>query len=87
MDGITLPPFIIFKGKSLTGKWLAEINAPLDWIFSVNSQDWTSDAHMKKWLTQTFEPITRDRANGLLIFNGHGTHTRYYRRYSSLHSQ
>ena len=78
MDGIALPPFIIFKGKTLTGKWLAETNAPLDWIFSVNSRGWTSDAHMKKWLTQTFEPITRDRANGrtrLLIFDGHGSHT------------
>ena len=33
---------------------------------------------MKKWLTETFEPITRDRANGrtrLLIFDGHGSHT------------
>jgi hypothetical protein len=78
MDGFALPPFIIFKGKTLTGKWLAETNVPPDWIFSFNSQGWTSDAHMKKWLIQTFEPITRDRADGrtrLLIFDGHGSHT------------
>src|SRR5436190_12291227 len=64
MDRIALPPFIIFKGKTLMGKWVAETNTPHGWIFSVNSQGWTSHAHMKKWLIESFEPITGDHANG-----------------------
>ena len=77
MDGSALPPMVIFKGKTLTGRWLPE-NVPHEWIFSANSQGWTSDEHMKKWLSQHFEPLTREKADGrtrLLIFDGHGSHT------------
>src|ERR1700694_972233 len=75
MDGTALPPMVIFKGKTLTGRWLPE-NVPCDWLFSVNSQGWASDEHLKKWLTHNFEPHTYEKANGRthLIFDGHGSH-------------
>jgi hypothetical protein len=77
MDGTVLPPFIIFKGKTLTGRWLPK-DTPIDWLFSVNTQGWTSNEHMKKWLLQDFELHTRAKANGrarLLIFDGYRSHT------------
>jgi len=77
MDGTALPPMIIFKGKTLSRCWLAP-NTPNDWIFSCNTEGWTSNTHCQKWLTENFEPNTRDKANGqprLLIFDGHGSHT------------
>ena len=78
MNGTALPPMIIFKGKTLSGKWLPEGGLPQGWTTSVNGQGWTSNEHMKKWLAFNFEPYTREKANGrarLLIFDGHGSHT------------
>jgi hypothetical protein len=78
MDGTCLPPMIIFKGKTLTGRWLPTGGVPHNWTFSVNSKGWTSNEHMKKWLAYNFESHTREKANGrtrLLIFDGHGSHT------------
>ena len=63
MDGTSLPPLIIFKGKTCMGRWLPE-NVPNDWLFSVNSQGWTSNEHMKKWLKHDFEPHTHEKAEG-----------------------
>jgi len=77
MDGTSLLPMIIFKGKTLSTAWLSE-NTPTNWFFSVNSQGWTSNEHAKKWLKEDFEPCTLEKANGeprLLIFDGHGSHT------------
>jgi len=59
IDGTSnLPPMIIFKGKTLSGKWLPEDGMPQGWTISVNSQGWTSNEHMKKWLAWNFEPHT-----------------------------
>jgi len=77
MDGTSLPPLIIFKGKTLSSRWIPS-NTPRNWFFSCNTEGWTSNEHMKKWLVEDFEPNTRDKANGqmrLLIFDGHGSHT------------
>jgi len=63
MDGTAMPSFIIFKGKTLSGKLIPE-NTPTDWSFSCNTQGWTSNEHCKKWLTHNFEPSTRDKAEG-----------------------
>jgi hypothetical protein len=77
MDGNALPPFIIFKGKTLSSCWISPCTS-LDWFFSCNNEGWTSNEHSKKWLLEDFEPATREKANGrtrLLIFDGHGSHT------------
>jgi len=76
-DGSAIPPLMIFKGKTLSRQWLPS-NTPKDWIFSCNTQGWTSNEHCKKWLTEAFEPYTKAKAEGrprLLIFDGHGSHT------------
>jgi hypothetical protein len=77
MDGSSLPPLIIFKGKTLSSRWIPH-DTPKDWFFSCNSQGWTSNEHCKKWLLKDFETNTREKAQGktrLLIFDGHGSHT------------
>lgn len=76
MDGTALSPLIIFKGKTLSKCWLT--NAPQHWMFSYNTEGWTSIEHCKKWITENFEPSTREKANRhprLLIFDGHDSHT------------
>jgi len=77
MDGSALPPLVIFKGKTLSRAWLP--TSPLNgWMYSVNTQGWTSNEYCKKWITQNFKPNTRAKADGrprLLIFDGHGSHT------------
>lgn len=77
MDGRVLLPLIIFKGKSVSGKWIPP-HTPKDWLFSANTEGWTSNQHSKKWLLENFEPHTQEMAQGhprLLIFDGHGSHT------------
>ena len=77
MDGTALPPLVIFKGKTLSTRWISP-NTPTDWFFSCNQAGWTSNEHTKRWIKEDFEPITRDKASGrtrLLIFDEHGSHT------------
>jgi len=77
MDGSALPPLVIFKGKTLSSRWIPT-NTPIDWFFSCNKEGWTSNEHAKKWLKENFEPNTQEKANRrtrLLIFDGHGSHT------------
>jgi len=77
MDGSALPPLIIFKGKTLSSRWIPH-NTPKDWFFCCNTEGWTSNEHAKKWLLEDFEPKTWEKAAGrtrLLVFDGHGSHT------------
>jgi hypothetical protein len=57
MAGNTLPPLVIFKGKTLSKAWLPA-NTPKDWFFSCNTQGWTGNEQCKKWLAEDFEPYT-----------------------------
>jgi hypothetical protein len=77
MDGTSIPPIVIFKGKTLSSRWIPA-NTPSDWFFSCNKEGWTSNAHAQKWLKEDLELYTREKAEGrtrLLIFDGHGSHT------------
>jgi hypothetical protein len=77
MDGTSLTPLIIFKGKTLSSRWIPT-DTPSDWFFFCNNEGWTSNEHAKKWLMEDFEPNTEEKAQGrthLLIFDGHGSHT------------
>jgi len=52
-------------------------DAPIDWSYSNNEQERTSNAHGAEWLRKQFDPLTRDKANGewrMLIFDGHDSH-------------
>jgi hypothetical protein len=47
MDGTAISPLIIFKGKTLSSRWIPN-ETPKDWFFSCNKQGWTSNTHAKK---------------------------------------
>jgi hypothetical protein len=74
--GTAIPPFIIFKGKSIQSTWVPS-DAPLDWMTAVSPKGWTSNALGYKWLTENFDPQTREKADyryRMLILDGHGSH-------------
>jgi hypothetical protein len=76
MDGSSIPPFIIFKGKKLSHQWIP-VNIHNNWRIDCNTNGWTSNEHGLKWLHEIFEPTTRDKANGkmrLLICDGYDSH-------------
>ena len=75
-DGMVLDPFVIFKGKTVLNKWIPR-SLESNWSFSANSNGWTSNIHGLEWLTEIFEPLTREKAGGqtrLLICDGHDSH-------------
>jgi hypothetical protein len=77
-DGTVISPFVIFTGKTLSTDWIPA-NFDDSWRFSVNTRGWTSNDHALDWLRQSFEPMTREKANGrmrVLIYDGHGSHVR-----------
>jgi hypothetical protein len=73
--GWPLPPYIIFKGKSVVEGWFD--NLPADWRLDASDNGWTSDNIAIKWLTKLFIPATdacRKGAYRMLILDGHGSH-------------
>ena len=75
-DGTVVPPLVIFRAENLSRQWIPA-NIHGSWRFGCNTKGWTSNEHGMKWLTQCFEPTTRDKAAGeyrLLICDGHDSH-------------
>ncbi|KAJ5731126.1 uncharacterized protein N7483_005634 [Penicillium malachiteum] len=75
VDGYSLPPCVIFKGKVAIASWFD--NLPKDWRFEVSANGWTTDDIGLRWLEKLFIPSTNSRVRGrfrLLILDGHGSH-------------
>jgi hypothetical protein len=76
--GVVGPPLLIFKSKHLSTGWVPD-HAPPDWSFTTSKSGWTSDSHGYQWLTEVFEPWSRQRlpdpaARRMLIMDGHSSH-------------
>lgn len=81
-NGQRLPPTLIYQGQSrdLQDSWIKDYdpeNTPA--VFATSENGWTSDELGYLWLTEVFEPRTRQSVtNGhgkrLLIVDGHSSH-------------
>ena len=75
-DGISILPYVIFKGKSVDTKWIPQ-DIGESWRIAATTNGWTSHLHGMEWLRRSFEPVTREKAAGrprILICDGHGSH-------------
>jgi hypothetical protein len=75
-----LPPLIIFKGKQFSFSWSRDSQLPAAFC-SCSENGWTTNEHQLQWLTNVFEPLTRERCpNGewrALLFDNHKSHINY----------
>jgi hypothetical protein len=75
--GWSIPPMIIFAGKTYIGSWFESTETPRDWRIQTSSNGWTTDEIGMEWLIKHFEPHTRHRTVGkyrMLVLDGHGSH-------------
>lgn len=75
--GVSLPPFIIYKEKSIQHDWLSENPEEYkDWCFTLSEKGWSSSEIGLEWLKKIFIPLTKPEKPQmrLLIVNGHGCH-------------
>ena len=78
MDGVAIPPLIIFKGERLSDAWYPD-DVDESWKFSCQPKGWTTNFHGLHWFRTCFEPATRERSDDarkpqVLIFDGHESH-------------
>jgi hypothetical protein len=66
VDGTSVSPYVIFKGKDINTKWIPD-NVPHTWRIGVGENGWTSQKHAKEWFQEVFEPETRSKAGTILI--------------------
>ena len=76
--GRSLPPLVIYKGKTVQQQWFPlDLDPYQSWRFEATENGWTSDSTAVKWLEEIFIPSTQP-ANPqevrLLILDGHGSH-------------
>ncbi|VDC03599.1 unnamed protein product [Peniophora sp. CBMAI 1063] len=74
-DGTALPPTVIFKGKGLQTSWVKDNVAGASVACTENG--WIDSTMGVSWLTQDFDPATRERAAGrprVLFLDGHSSH-------------
>lgn len=79
-DGRSLPPFIIFPGKTLRSTWVTSHETP-GWHYGCSEKGYNVSALNMYWVQHVFEPATRDRASGrprVLIIDGFGSHESLY---------
>lgn len=72
-----VPPYIIYKGDNIIEEWLTVMDKEPAMMAGVSKTGWINGFHAKQWLTECFDPATKDRAKGdrrLLILDGHDTH-------------
>jgi hypothetical protein len=76
-DGTVVSPFIILKGKNVLQSWIPTSILNEEWKIAANESGWTNNDLGYLWLTEVFEPNTREKAAGrkrLLICDGHESH-------------
>jgi hypothetical protein len=74
--GWSIPPFLIFAGKSHLSAWYEEAEIPRDWAISVSKNGWTTNELGVEWLKH-FNAYTKTRVIGarrLLVLDGHESH-------------
>jgi hypothetical protein len=75
--GWSIPPMIIFAGKTYIGSWFQLSETPTDWRIQTSSNGWTTDEIGLDWLKNHFEPHIRHCMVGkyrLLVLDGHRSH-------------
>ena len=75
-DGTSIEALVIFRGQNVSSRWFPK-SLENKWYFVATIKGWTSNLHGYHWLTEVFDPLTRDRAKGrtrILICDGHGSH-------------
>ncbi|KAJ7031848.1 DDE superfamily endonuclease-domain-containing protein [Mycena alexandri] len=87
-DGTTLPPSVIYKGKTRDLEWGR--NNPCEASISFSPKGWTDNELGSMWLERDFEPETaaRNVTNGwrLLILDSHNSHCTYtFCHFAELH--
>ncbi|EIW66170.1 hypothetical protein TREMEDRAFT_35394 [Tremella mesenterica DSM 1558] len=73
-----VPPFIIYPGTYLMQDWTRVRDPTPNQLATITNSGYINTYTMQQWLTECFDPFTRDRAAGnpgLLILDGHETHT------------
>ena len=75
---VPVPPFLIYPGKHIMSDWVMAMDMePVQ--MAVTTQSGYSNTYMTiRWLTDCFDPSTRDRADGalrLLFLDGPNIHT------------
>ncbi len=77
--GSTLPPAVIFKGKSVQQQWfLTDKDDLRGWLFTSTDKGWINQAVALQWLEQIFIPYTQPEdptQQRLLVLDGHNSHT------------
>jgi 4-hydroxybenzoate polyprenyltransferase len=77
-DGRSLPPLVIYKGKSLQAQWFpSNLSRYNRWHFTYYDNGWTTDQTALEWLEKVFipytQPIQPEEAR-LLVLDGHHSH-------------
>jgi DDE superfamily endonuclease/Tc5 transposase DNA-binding domain len=76
--GVSLPPLVMFKGKSVQQQWFPEDLTLFEgWEFTATDNGWTTDKTAVEWLEKIFIPLTqpsRPQEKRLLVLDGHGSH-------------
>jgi hypothetical protein len=75
VDGYSLPPYVIFKGKVALAGWFDTLLK--DWRFDVSANRWTTGEIGLRWLQNLFILSTNSFVRGqfrLLILDGHGSY-------------
>ena len=81
-DGFVFPSFLIAKGTKHCFDWYKNVHEEdKDARFAVSKKGWTDNIMAMHWLTEVYNPISRDRCPGpgkrLLILDGHVSHINY----------
>ena len=51
MDGKSLPPFVIFKGRKLQKTWMSKVKSK-DWCYKTSNTGWTNNEMAVQWLRE-----------------------------------
>lgn len=77
--GVSLPPAVIFKGKTLQQQWFPIDKSELKtWKFTSTDKGWINRVVALEWLQEVFIPRTQPQDHSqrrLLICDGHDSHT------------
>ena len=81
-DGFVFPSFLIAKGSKHRFDWYKNVHEEdKDARFAVSKKGWTDNIMAMHWLTEVYDPISRERCpmpgKRLLILDGHVSHINY----------
>lgn len=77
-SGQALPPLIVYTGKAVQPRWLAQNPIP-GIMYSANENGWMTEATFYTWLKDMFVPHVNQNRNdseqsAILLFDGHSSH-------------